>query len=128
MLDQVLVRTTAPGMALVPGGKFKMGCATGWACAVDQPQHDVALEPFFIDAFEVSVTSYAACVNAGGCSIPQTTGDDRTGGQRFQLGQDREPETHPVNGVDWFPSRSSYCKWAKRRLPTEAEWEKLRRS
>ena len=108
-------------MVAVPAGAFKMGCneAVDNRCTKDEkPYHDVHLDAFRIDKYEVTVAQYKACVAADVCSAPQTGAGcnwDRSG-----------RENHPVNCVDWDMA-NSFCEWAGKRLPTEAEWEKAAR-
>lgn len=109
------------GMVWVPAGEFFMGCneTVEIQCESDEkPGRRVYLDAFHIDKFEVTVADYRKCVLAGTCKTPNTGGKcnwDHAG-----------REDHPINCVDWHQAYA-YCKWAGRRLPTEAEWEKAAR-
>jgi formylglycine-generating enzyme required for sulfatase activity len=108
-----------PGMVLIPGGTFMMGCTEmDRECAEDEyPPHIVTLRQFFMDKTEVTVEAYQACVNAGGCTISKTKSDDPYCNCGF-----RDRNDHPINCVKWEQAKS-YCQWAGKRLPSEAEWE-----
>ena len=111
----------ATDMVEVPAGAFWMGCnaAVDTECDSDEkPQHQVTLSAYLIDATEVTVAAYAACVQAGACTEPDTGGYCNWGAA--------DRAEHPVNCVDWDQA-GAYCAWAEKRLPTEAEWEKAAR-
>jgi len=111
----------APNMQLIPAGPFWMGCneAIDTNCNDDEkPYHEVTLSAYYIDRYEVTVRDYKACVDAGVCTVP--TGDSNC---NWNLsGRD----FHPINCVSWEQA-NTYCQWAGKRLPTEAEWEKAAR-
>jgi formylglycine-generating enzyme required for sulfatase activity len=101
-------------MVYIPAGEFTMGSDEG--DIDEQPVHTVYLDAFYIDKTEVTNAQYQACVEARACDTPK----DTTYYVKANYAQ------HPVVWVDWYQAKA-YCKWAGKRLPTEAEWEKAAR-
>lgn len=113
-------------MALVPGGVFWLGSELG------EPDErrvtEVELSPFYMDRTVVTVKDYRECVEAGGCPPPATTVEgkfywyDKWISGRYCYGARNDRDRYPMTCISWFDS-DAYCKWAGKRLPTEAEWE-----
>ncbi len=101
-------------MVLVPAGEFTMGSTTG--DADEQPAHLVQVDTFLIDIYEVTVRRYAAFLQATGTNSPSN----------WNTMNQPAHQKYPVANVDWADA-AAYCKWAGKRLPTEAEWEKAAR-
>jgi formylglycine-generating enzyme len=96
-------------MVLVPAGDFLMGSND---YDNEKPIHTVYLDAFYIDIYEVTNAQYKKFMDATGRKEPSYWDDSRL----------NMPD-HPVVGVSWYDAKS-YAKWAGKRLPTEAEWEK----
>jgi serine/threonine-protein kinase len=99
------------GMANVRGSEFTMGSDAG--DEYERPAHKVTVKSFFIDIYEVPCEEYEKFVKATGHKAPPNWVN---GG--CPPGQGRKP----VAGVDWYDA-NAYAAWAKKRLPTEEEWE-----
>jgi len=134
-----------PGDVDVPGGRWQLGStpADGFVFDNEKWGHEVAIAPFRIAKAPVTNDEFAAFVDADGYRTREFwTADgwawrERAGAERpaYWLARDGgrwtwrrydqvEPlAPHaPVMFANWYEA-DAWCRWAKRRLPTEAEWE-----
>lgn len=118
-----------PDRVLIPAGSFTMGSTEAdiqWVAAKffseslewyrdETPAHKVHLDAYYIDKYEVTNEEYMKFREAVKGREPKFSDDPHF-----------NKPNHPVVGVSWQEA-SDYCRWAKGRLPTEAEWEKAAR-
>ncbi|CAM3504905.1 formylglycine-generating enzyme family protein [Parendozoicomonas haliclonae] len=108
-------------MVRVPAGSFTMGCnhSRQELCDTDtKPAHNVYVDAFDIDKYEVTYRRYKECVANGDCTEPFIGGACNW---NFSWN-----DNHPVNCVDWQQAKT-FCEQEGKRLPTELEWEKAAR-
>jgi sulfatase modifying factor 1 len=98
------------GMVLIRGGQYTIGSDAG--DEDERPVRRVTLDPFYLDAREVTNAEFARFVETAGYQAEGNWHVYATGGR----------ESHPVVGVTWTDA-SEYARWAGKRLPAEAEWE-----
>jgi iron(II)-dependent oxidoreductase len=133
------------GDAQIPGGRFMLGGEDNSGFIFDNEQwaHEAVVEPFSISRTAVTQAEFAEFVNDAGYRRRELWGDE---GWAWREGADAalplywrpagkgewerrvfdqwvllEPDL-PAIHVNWYEAEA-YCRWAKRRLPTEAEWE-----
>lgn len=105
-------------MAWVADGVFTMGSQEGMATA--QPAHEVYVHAFYLDLYEVTTARYAQFLAAVG---PDHTELVPMLWEQVDLASHGDKA---VVGVTW-KAAETYCAWAGKRLPSEAEWEKAAR-
>jgi formylglycine-generating enzyme required for sulfatase activity len=113
-LPTEITDTKGVSMRLIPAGTFTMGSDNG--DADEQPAHNVYLDAYYVDTYEVTNAFYKICVDAGICYSPKNE-------NRYSVFKYAD---YPVVYVDWNMSKT-YCEWRGAELPTEAQWEKAAR-
>lgn len=136
--------SAAQGDVAFDGGRFMLGAPPNDDFVFDNEKwaHEVTLAPFRIARTAVTNAEFAAFVDAGAYGRREFWSDEgwawrtaagadtprywKKGGDSWLTRRfDRTlplPLRHPVIHVNWHEAQA-YCRFASRRLPTEAEWE-----
>ena len=128
----------------INGGMYELGYSgIDYCFDIELPEHKVYLNDYKIDTYPVTNRQYLEFINAGGYddySLWLSDGWDLVQKNNWSapmywenehgkwltrdfLGRRKINPNEPVNHVSYYEA-TAFCKWAKKRLPTESEWEK----
>jgi formylglycine-generating enzyme required for sulfatase activity len=115
-------------MILIEAATYDMGRATedagpyGSEWKVNEmPQHMVSLESFHMDRLEVTVADWADFLNEVGGEAHHHPLQP-VAWESGVFSPEAEEAERPIRQVSWYDA-ATFCAWAGKRLPTEAEWE-----
>jgi serine/threonine protein kinase len=112
---RVIIEDDGNEMLLVPAGPFQMGTH----------RRTVLLDRFYLARYPVTNRQFEAFLAA--TTYRPSDGEAQRFLDHWRNGRcPPELYDHPVVFVSWHDARA-YCRWAARRLPSEAEWEKAAR-
>ena len=143
--SRVVTAGQITGDRAIPGGAFLLGAPGDTPFVLDNEKwaHPVTIAPFKLAAAPVTNSEFLEFVRAGGylderlwsdtgwdwrvkadARHPiywQPDGEQGFSVRHFDAERELEPRG-PIIHVNWFEA-DAYCRWAGRRLPSEAEWE-----
>ena len=112
---RVIIEDDGNEMRLIAAGPAQLGAH----------RRTVMLDRFYLARFPVTNRQFQEFVEATG--YKPTDAEAHRFLHHFRNGRcPPEHANHPVVFVSWLDARA-YCRWAARRLPSEAEWEKAAR-
>lgn len=116
---------TPEGMVFIIGGQYTVGPNDGYDIDANRRKTaaQITVKPFYIDKTEVTNKQYYDFLKAAPRAeakirLPQGWQFAKDGNAVIPAGKD----TFPVTGI-CYEDAAAYATWAKKRLPTEDEWE-----
>lgn len=117
-------RAPAPGVLAVPRQVWRLGWhGAGFAFDNERCAHEIEVGDFEIDRQPVNWGRYLPYLDATGAAPPRYLRRRGDGWEcrHFGVWQPLDPDTAAVHLT--LHEARGWCRWAGRRLPTEAEWE-----